>query len=81
MSEQSGGAVAPLSDADLLRKLWRLNLAKIVEALESGEVNAAGLNVARQFLMDQGVNRQTLDTLDSGRATLATLRNLPNFDE
>lgn len=81
MSSQSGGAVVPLSDADLLRKLWRLNLAKIVEALESGEVNAAGLNVARQFLMDQGVNRQTLDTLDSGRATLTTLRNLPNFDE
>lgn len=72
------------TEAQLLRKLWRLNLTKLIESLESGEVTASGLNVARQFLSDQGVTRQTLEQLDAKGGTLgalASLVNLPSFDD
>lgn len=70
------------TDADLLRKLWRLNLKALIAELEGGESKAATLNVARQFLADQGVNRQTLDSLDGTRgSSLAALRDLPRFDD
>lgn len=69
----------PLSDADALRRLWRLTLEGSIKNLEGGDANAAGLNVARQFLADQGVDHRSLQHLDQGFRF--DPRDLPTFDD
>ncbi|WP_273455414.1 hypothetical protein [Nevskia ramosa] len=69
----------PLSDADALRRLWRLTLDSAIKTLESGEANASAINVSRQFLADQGIDHRNLSRLD--KAVNIDLVNLPSFDD
>lgn len=72
------------TDADLLRQLWRLQLKTLIAELSSGEAKASCLAVARAFLAEEGVTLKTLNTVEGKGQTisaLASLENLPSFDE
>lgn len=60
--------------AAILRAIWEAQAAALLAALK-GDPTAATLNVARQFLMDNGINADALRHGNVGhmRASLASL--------
>lgn len=45
---------------ELLERIWRAEAEALARALEEGEPTAATLNVARQFLGDNGIDAESL---------------------
>lgn len=75
-------AATEAEDRALIVRLWRLQLRALVKRFESDEpLTAAELNVCRQWLADQGINRTSLNTLEPGSALGHLAGNLPSFDD
>jgi len=56
-----------------LRALWSAMLERLTSAMADPAVNAATMNVCRDFLRDSGINIRSLSEAKAGLAQLATL--------
>lgn len=75
-------AAASTEEAELLRRLYRASLRRLVERMEGGDdVTAAELSVARATLADNGVSLDRLGQLDRGAAAQILDLDLPSFDD
>ncbi len=77
---------ANVSPRERLVRLHKVLTQRLFDRLASKdtEVDAATLNVARQFLKDNGINWETTadeDELIQGMRTLLRVEDLPQFDE
>lgn len=61
---------------ELLVKLHEATLKAILEKVESGEATAQELNVARQFLQDNGI-QSLLESTPEGKGFLEAMGKLP----
>lgn len=70
-----------MSDADLLRAVWRANLINIWKALQSGDAKASHLDVARKFLADNGIRKDTLERQTLAESLRGVMDDLPFKDD
>jgi len=75
-----------VSPRERLVRLHQAITQKLIDRLtsEDSEVDAATLNVTRQFLKDNGVNWETTtkeEDLIKGMRSLLTVEDLPQFDD
>jgi len=75
-----------VSPRERLVRLHQALTQRLIERLtsENTEVDAATLNVTRQFLKDNGINWETTtkeEDLLQGMRSLLTVEDLPQFDE